>query len=85
MDEDGIAITDSNYREPVDGVMERRLKEYEAEKLRQATEKEQAMLDASWERSEKRSQKRQKFINGIKKIFARKNNELQQYSDQAQR
>lgn len=85
MDEDKITITDPNYREPVDARIQRELDEYNAEKLRRAEEKENAMFEADWARHEKRVAKRKKFLDGIRKIFVRKNNELQNQSPQAQR
>ncbi|MBP3316846.1 MAG: hypothetical protein J6L70_04590 [Alphaproteobacteria bacterium] len=85
MDEDKITITDPNYREPVDERIQRELDEYNAEKLRRAEEKENAMFEADWARYEKRATRRKKFLDGIKKIFARKNNEIQKQSSQTQR
>ena len=69
---DKITITDPNYREPVDERIQRELDEYNAEKLRRAEEKENAMFEADWARYEKRAARRKKFLDGIKKIFARK-------------
>ena len=85
MDEDGITIKDPNYREPVSSQMEQELKEHEAENLRRAEEKENAMLEASWQRSLKRAEKRKKFIDGIKKVFSRKSTEIQKQHPQVQR
>ena len=82
MDPDGIAITDSTYRESKDERLERELKEYEAEKLRRAEEKEQAMLDTAWEKSVQREERRKKFFAAIKRIFIRKNNDIAKAKDQ---
>lgn len=71
MYEDGIAITDRTYREPISSQMEQELREHEAENLRRAEEKENAILEASWQRYLKRVAKRKKFIAGIKKVFSR--------------
>lgn len=71
MDEEGITITDSTYHEPMSDEKARELKEYEQEKLRKAEEKEQAMLDADWERSVKRAERRKKFFEGIKRVFTK--------------
>ena len=60
MDEDKITITDANYREPMDDKMSREMKEYSAEKLRRAEEKENKMLERAWEKSVKRAEKRKK-------------------------
>lgn len=84
MDQDGITVTDPNYREPMDDKTRRELDEYSAEKLRRAEEKENAMLEASWERSVKRAEKRKKFFAAIKKIFAKKTNAVAQQSQQNQ-
>ena len=85
MDDEGITITDPNYRVPVDERMEQELKRHEAENLRRAEEKEAQMLEASWQRSLKRAERRKKFMNGIKKIFARKSNEMSNSGNQIQR
>ena len=85
MDEEGITIMDRNYREPIDEKLAKELKEHEDENLRRAEEKENAMLDASWQRSLKRAEKRRKFIDGIKKVFSRKSTEIQKQQPQAQR
>ncbi len=85
MDEDGITITDPSYREPTNSQLEQELREHEAENMRRAEEKEQAMLEASWQRHLKRAERRKKFVDGIKKIFARKNIEITKQSEQVQR
>lgn len=45
MDEDKITVIDSNYREPMSDKMSQELREYEAEKLRQAEEREERLLN----------------------------------------
>ena len=85
MDEDKITITDPNYREPMSDKMQQELKEYEDEKLRHAEQKENEILEASWQRYVKRAEKRKKFVEGIKKIFSRKNKEIAKQSEQIQR
>lgn len=78
MDEDKITITDANYREPMDDAMSREMKEYSAEKLRRAEEKENEMLERAWEKSVKRAEKRKKFFAAIKKIFVKTNTQTDQ-------
>ncbi|MBR2392982.1 MAG: hypothetical protein IKB05_00645 [Alphaproteobacteria bacterium] len=78
MDEDNITITDANYREPMDDKMSREMKEYSAEKLRRAEEKENEMLERAWEKSAKRAEKRKKFFAAIKKIFVKANTQTDQ-------
>lgn len=78
MDKDNITITDANYREPMDDKMSREMKEYSAEKLRRAEEKENKMLERAWEKSVKRAEKRKKFLAAIKKIFVKGNAQVEQ-------
>ena len=78
MDEDKITITDTNYRAPQSDNLSRELKEFEAEKLRRAEEKENQMLEESWQRHLKRVEKRKKFLAAIKKIFVRNNTKTEQ-------
>lgn len=85
MDEDKITITDPNYRAPISDDISEELKEYSAEKLRRAEEKENEILEASWQRHLKRAEKRKKFLDGIKKIFTRKNKEIAKQNEQNQR
>ena len=73
MNENEIAITDPNYRAPQSDELSRELKEREVEKLRQAEEKENQMLEESWQRHLKRVERRKKFLAAIKKIFVRNN------------
>ena len=66
-----IAITDSTYREPMSDRLKKELEEHSQENLRRAEEKENAMLEATWQNYLKRKARRQRFLNGIKRIFTK--------------
>ena len=77
MYEDKITITDPNYREPMSDKIQQELKEYEDEKLRRAEQKENEMLEASWQRSLRRAARCRKVLTGIKSFFYKDSIQIQ--------
>ena len=73
MNNEVITITDRNYREPMTTEMQQYLKEHEQENIRRAEEKENYILEKSWQKYLERREKLEKIIQNIKQIITKQN------------
>ena len=78
MDKDEIVVIDNNFRFPVDQDQERLDREYSEQKLKEAEERENELLERSYQKMINRQEKFKKLMNGIKNIFKKQSQTKQQ-------
>ena len=83
MDKDEIVVIDNNFRFPVDQDQERLDREYSEQKLKEAEERENELLERSYQKMINRQEKFKKLMNGIKNIFKKQSQTKQQQTTQS--
>ena len=83
MDKDEIVVIDNNFRFPVDQDQERLDREYSEQKLKEAEERENELLERSYQKMINRQEKFKKLMNGLKNIFKKQSQTKQQQTTQS--